>query len=196
MKRFNFIAAAVLAAALASCAKEQKMPLVSGTAGAGDPGYTYKITVEKIEFNWRLEGNDLRIKLKAPVNGWLSAGFDPTKGMQDARMVIGYMENGKPVVVENHGIDPKHHKPDTELGGENNVKDPAGAQADGATVISYTIPLNSADKLDKPINPDGTLLMLAYGESTELAQQHVLWAEAKLNLKTGVYAETLLKRGK
>jgi hypothetical protein len=195
MKHTFIIAAAVFALA-AGCRKKEEMPLVSGTAGPGDAGYTYKLTVEKLDFNWRVDGGDLRIKLKAPVSGWLSAGFEPTKGMQDARMAIGYMENGKPVVVENHGIDPKHHKPDTELGGENNVKDPAVAQAGGVTEVSYAIPLTSPDKLDRPINPDGTLLMLAYGETTEMAQQHALWAEVKVNLKTGAYAEVLLKRGK
>ena len=198
MKNYNFSIALVLAAALAAgCAKkEAELPLASGTAGPGDAGYTYKLTVEKMQFHWRVDGNALHIKLKAPVTGWLAVGFDPSKGMQDAHMVTGYMENGKPVILDQHGIDPKHHKPDTELGGADDVKDPAGVQAGGETELSFTIPVKSADKLDKPIPLDGTDLMLAYGESNEIAQQHVLWAKARLNLRTGAYSETLIKRGK
>lgn len=194
----SFITAAALAAALAACSggAGTDLPLASGTAAAGDPGYAYKLTVEKLQFDWRVDGGDLRVKLKAPAQGWLSAGFDPARGMQGARMVIGLVENGKPVVAEHHGIDPKHHKPDTELGGENNVRDASASLTDRGLEIAFTIPLKSPDKLDKPIDPANALLLLAYGETSELAQQHPFWAAARVNLLTGAYTQTLAKRGK
>src|SRR5271157_4265372 len=69
-----------------SCSKatnEQK-PIFSGTASKGDQGYTYKITLEKIQFNWLIDNDNLKIKLQAQTPGWVGIGFNPSKGMKDA----------------------------------------------------------------------------------------------------------------
>lgn len=188
-------ATAVLAIFLAaSCGRKEEKILEAGTAGTGDPGYAYKLTVEKMQFHWRLDKDELHVKLRAPVAAWLSAGFNPSKGMKNADLIIGYMENGKAVITDQHGIDPKNHRKDTDLGGEDDVRKASGSRTDGETVISFSIPVRPSDKLDKPILPDA-VVMLAYGKSDQTVQQHAFWAKARVNLSSGTYAVTLLKKG-
>lgn len=194
MKKRSFPAAAALAVLLAaSCGKKEEKIIEAGTAGSGDPGYAHKLTVEKIQFHWRLDKDDLRVKLRAPVAAWLGAGFNPSKGMKDANIIIGYLENGKAVITDQHGTDPKNHRKDTDLGGEDNVREAYGARTGGETAISFTIPVRPRDELDKPLLPDAVVL-LAYGKSDQTGQQHAFWAKARVNLASGAYAITLLKK--
>jgi hypothetical protein len=180
-----------------SCAKQAPQILELGTATAGDSGFTYRITVADMQFHWRAESTVLHVKLKAPTTGWLSIGFNPAKGMQDANFIIGLIKDGQAVITDQHGIDPKHHRVDTELGGMDNVMNPAGWESNNETEISFGIPIQSTDALDKPLTLNGnTVILLAYGPTKQLAQQHVMWAKANLNLSTGQYAVTLLMKAK
>jgi hypothetical protein len=198
MKKLFFLLFTVcLAAALLSCSREKasETVLASGTAGPGDQGYTYKITDEKIQYNWRIDGAKLMIKLKAETMGWIGAGFNPTEGMKDATFIIGYVKNGAVTITEQHGTDLKQHLKDTDLGGSDNVADVDGRQANNQTEISFSIPLKSPDKLDRPIDPKGdTVVLLAYGMGTELGQQHVFWSRLHVNLSDGKYSITLKKK--
>lgn len=197
MKNFMLAVTVFLAAILAvSCGQKREQVIEAGTAVAGDSGYAYKMTVGKMQFHWRADGKELRVKLQAPVKGWVSVGFNPGKKMKDANFIISTFENGRAVVTDQHGIDPKNHKKDIDLGGEDNVRDPSGSQTDTETEVRFAFPLQSPDRLDKPIRPDSTVVMLAYGKSNQMAQQHVFWAKARVNLSTGSYAVTLMKTGK
>jgi hypothetical protein len=191
------LVAAFAMMAVFSCAKEKdkEQVLESGKAAAGDAGYTYKITVDKMQFNWKAEASGLSVKLKAPTTGWLSAGFNPTQGMKDANFIIGLIKDGKAVITDQHGIDLKQHRKDTDLGGDDNIRNPAGSEMNNETEISFVIPLKSPDSLDKPITVNGdTVVLLAYGQTKQMAQQHVMWARATVNLSTGAYTVNLLKR--
>ena len=198
MKKYSLLFfTGCIAAALFCCAKEsaQESVLESGVAGPGDTGYSHRIPVEKMQFNWRIDGNALHIKLKADTMGWLGIGFNPTQGMKDATFVIGFVKNGTVTVTEQHGTDLKQHMKNTDLGGSDNVADAAGRQANNQTEISFSIPLQSPDKLDRPIDPKGdTVVLLSYGMSTELGQQHVFWSRLHVNLADGKYSVTLKKK--
>lgn len=194
MGKLRLPAIAALAALLAvSCGKKEEKVLEAGTAGAGEPGYDYALTVEKMQFHWRLDKDELRVKLRAPVAAWLSAGFNPSKGMKDANLIIGHMENGRAVITDQHGVDTKKHRKDTDLGGEDDVREPSGSRTGGETVISFAIPVRARDQLDKPVLPDAVVL-LAYGKTDEAEQQHLFWAKARVNLATGAYAVTLSRK--
>ena len=193
--RKNYIALAALLAALAvACGKKAEKVLETGNAAAGDKGYTYAVTVEKMQFHWRLDGGLLRVKLKAPVQGWLAAGFDPERGMLGSNMMVGYLEGGRAVVTDQHGTDPKLHRKDIDLGGTDDLRETWGRQDAAGTEIGFTLPLETGDKLDKPLRPEAVVLMLAYGTTNEMAKQHVFWGKARLNLRTGAYETTIIKR--
>ena len=197
-KRLSAIALALAVAAMVSgCAKKPEPIISSGTAAPGDSGYTYKLTVDPMEFNWRAEGGNLHVKMKGPAGVWISVGFNPTKGMKDANFIIGYVENGKAVVTDQFGTDPKQHRKDTDLGGTDDVKDAAGFENANETVITFTLPLNSGDALDRPISLDSnTVVLFAAGKEKQTAQQHTFWAKAGVNLSTGAYAVNLIRKAK
>ncbi len=183
---------------LFSCAPEdqsRQKPLESGTAGPGDSGYSHKITIENMQFNWRVDGQNLAVLLRAGTMGWLGAGFNPTQGMKDASFIIGAVQDGRATITAQHGTDPKQHLKDTDLGGQDNLAGAGGKQENNQTEIRFSIPLKSPDRLDPPIDPSGeTVVLLSYGPGAELAQQHVFWARLRVNLTDGNYSVDLKKK--
>jgi hypothetical protein len=177
-----------------SCSKatnEQK-PIFSGTADKGDRGYTYKITLEKIQFNWSIDNDNLKIKLQAQTPGWVGIGFNPTEGMKGANFILGSVKDGAATITNQHGISKTLHRKNTDLGGANRIINPSGTSNNTQTVIGFAIPYKAGDKLNKPINMnEDTTVLLAYGQSKQLAQVHSFNAKLKVNLTTGKYSVLL-----
>jgi hypothetical protein len=180
-----------------TCSKgTSNKPLESGTAGKGDPGYTYKISIEKMQFNWAVAGKTIRIMLKGKTDGWIGIGFNPTNGMKDANFILGMYKNGQAVLTNQHGTAPTMHKKNVDLGGNNYIKNPSGSETNGETEITFTYPLKTRGKLDKPIDVNGkTIVLLAHGPNKELSQVHSFRAKLEVNLTTGKYS-VLLMTGK
>jgi hypothetical protein len=176
--------------------KESDKGLEGGTAVKGDPGYTYKITIDKIQFNWMIENQNLKIKLATQNPGWIGIGFNPTNIMKDANFILGYVKNGAAMISNQHGISSTLHKKNEDIGGASHIMNPSGTEKNGMTEISFTIPLKTGNKLDRPIDVNGnTAVLLAYGESKNLAQLHAFRAKLNVNLSNGSYS-LLLMTGK
>ncbi len=180
-----------------SCSKagNDQKAISSGDAAKGDPGYTYKITLEKMQFNWRLDGDNLKIKLQAQTPGWVGIGFNPSEGMKDANFVMGSVDKGVATITHQYGVSKTMHKKNVDLGGENRVTQTSGSERDNATEITFSMPYKTADKLNKPINvKQDTTVLLAYGKSKLLMQVHVFMAKLKINLSTGKYSVLMSKK--
>jgi hypothetical protein len=199
MKRMvTILVCGIMAGFLFSCSKgkQSDKELGKGTAGQGDKGYTYKITVEKVQFNWLVDNNNLHVKLVVQNPGWVGVGFNPTEGMKDANFILGYVKDGAVMISNQHGTSMTLHKKNQELGGDGHVMNPSGIEKNGITEISFEIPLKTGDKLDRPITVNGdTGLLLAYGASKNLAQIHMFRAKLNVNLSNGAYS-VLLMSGK
>src|SRR4030066_1031150 len=102
-------------------------------------------TVEKegITFSWRVNNNMLDIKMKAPTKGWLAVGIDPSKKMKDADYILGCVVNGNALFQDNYGSGNLSHKPDTSLGGTDDIKNKSAKENNDSTEISFSISLNS-----------------------------------------------------
>ena len=185
----------IMAGMLVSCKKGSQSgeALESGTARKGDPGYTYRIAVDKIQFNWSVENKNLRVKLAARNPGWVGIGFNPTDGMKDANFILGYVKDGVAVISNQHGVSSTLHKKNEDIGGAGHVMNPSGMEKNGITEISFTIPLTTGGMLDRPIDLNGnTAVLLAYGESKNLAQLHSFRAKLYVNLSNGSYSIVLM----
>lgn len=159
-------------------------------AAQGDPGYTFKIRVKNIDFNWRVAAGKINIKLLAPADGWVGVGFNATKIMKEGRFYLGYVENGKVTISEEYGTGISQHTNITSLGGARTVSSPEGGITNKKAEITFAIPLNAKDRFGTPIEPDGeTVLMLAYGLTRKLSQQHAFFTKLKVNLATGAYTK-------
>jgi hypothetical protein len=120
-----------------------------GDDGNGADDYNTK-TVNNITLQWKTDtlGN-LLVKVSATTVGWIAVGFDPTAGMQDANIIIGYVLNDTAHIRDDFGTGLHAHVADTTIGGTDDVSDKAGSEIGGVTEISFTIPLDSGDPRDR-----------------------------------------------
>lgn len=161
--------------------------LVSMVHVAQSAEYQHSLTVEKMTFDWSIEGDQLAVKLSAPTTGWVAVGFNPSNKMKDANIVIGYVKKGKVKIVDDFGTGASQHKADTKVGGVENVTVVGGSEEGGATTLEFSIPLNSGDEKDGVIDPNAdTTVILGYGpERDSFRMKHDFNATFVVNLGSG-----------
>ncbi len=149
--------------------------------------YQHTLEVKNMQFSWTVEGDQIHVQLSAKTTGWVGIGFDPETAMQGANIIIGAVKKGKFKVEDHYGDRKRGHSSDEKLGGKNDVVDPSGSEADGVTTISFSFPLDTGDKYDKPINPEATSrVMLAYGSGKDsFKTRHPYRTVYEINYSTG-----------
>ena len=196
MKSRILLIVVALAVCLVSCGKEQQEPAVleTKTASAGESGYTYQIQIEKMVFQWAVDNSQLKVKLAAETEGWVGIGFNPSEQMKDANFIIGIVKDGVVTVTDEHGTDNKLHKEDSDIGGASDVSDASGSEGSFGTEIAFSIPLAGSDTLDTPIDLSSDItILLAYGKTDRLVQQHIMRSELTVNLSNGNYTVVYVK---
>jgi hypothetical protein len=157
----------------------------------GDLGdYSHGIVVKNMRFLWKLQGDSIDIKVVGKTKGWVGIGLNPEapESMTGGNFIIGYVKGGKPEAFDHYGTAKGKHKDDQKLGGEANLTNLSGTEQNGNTELAFTIPLDSGDAKDKPLNPEGdTTVFLAYGRSDSVALKHRFFAALTVNLSTGKY---------
>jgi len=149
--------------------------------------YDHEVQAKKITFAWKIEGDNLAVKLSAETEGWVGIGFNPVKEMKGANFILGYVKNGKVVLEDDFGSGQNSHKADTKLDGTSDVTLVGGLEKDGMTTVEFTIPLNSVDKNDTKIDANGeNIVLLAYGSGRDtFLAKHKYRTALKVNLSTG-----------
>jgi len=156
--------------------------------------YSHGIAVREMRFFWTLQEDSIDIKLAAPTAGWMGIGFNPEmpENMKGANFMIGYVKGGKAEVFDHYGTETKKHKDDEKIGGKSDLSNLSGSELDGQTVLEFTIPLDSGDAMDQPLNVQGdTIVLLAYGRSDSIVLKHRFRAILKVTLSSGEH--TVLK---
>jgi len=151
-------------------------------------GYSPGVALENIRLLWRLREDSIDIKLAAKTKGWVGVGFNPETGenMKGANLIIGYVKAGKLEIVDHYGTMKDKHKEDEKIGGRADLSNLSGSEIDGTTELEFTLPLNSGDAMDKPLDTEGdNIVLLAYGRSDSLVLKHRFRALLRLNLATG-----------
>jgi len=154
-------------------------------AFAGDSTVTQGKTISagKFTFTYSSDGANLIASVSAPVAGWIAVGFNPTSVMKQANMIVGYMNGTTGVVVDQYGDGMFSHKPDTALGGKNDIILSSVTRDSGVTTMSFTIPLDSGDKYDsKLIAGEKVKLIFAAGKTDDIAKKHSMKATATIKL--------------
>ena len=154
---------------------------------ASSMGYLYKLEVKNMQFSWTVEGDKIHVKLSAKTTGWVAIGFYPEKKMGGANIIIGAVKDGKFKIEDHYANRSRGHSSDEKLGGKNDVLNPSGSEENGVTTISFTLPLDTGDKFDKPINPEGTSkIMLAHGKGRDsFKNRHPFRTTYEINFSTG-----------
>jgi len=149
--------------------------------------YQHKLEVKNMQFSWSIEGDLIHVMLSAKTKGWVGIGFDPVKDMKGANIILGFVNDGEFNIQDHYGTKKRSHASDEKLGGKNDVIDPSGSEENGVTTISFSYPLNTGDKFDKPINPEGTnRVLLSYGAGKDsFRNRHPYRTIYDIDLSTG-----------
>lgn len=149
--------------------------------------YDHEVKDKRISFAWKVDGDNLAVKMSAQTDGWVGIGFNPIKEMKGGNFILGYVKDGKAEIVDEFGNEENNHSLDSKLGGTEDATLVGGTEEGGVTTIEFTMPLKSADKNDTAITVDGdTTVLLAYGGGRDsFKSKHQYRTELKVNLSTG-----------
>ena len=144
--------------------------LISSSLGAGE---WKSADAGDFHLEWMVDGLNLNIKVTAPTEGWIAVGFNPTKKMKDANIIMGYVEDGMVVIEDHFGSGQISHRNDGSLGGSDDVMNKSGSERNGVTELSYTIPLNSGDPYDRVLTEGHTYkVILASHSKDKITMKH------------------------
>ncbi len=153
---------------------------LSGIAGAGD----WK-TVDSGDFHleWMVDGDNLNVKVSTETEGWVAVGFNPSKKMKDANIIIGFVENGTVTIEDHFGNGQISHRSDIALGGSDDVSNKAGTEVNGVTELSFTIPMDSGEQDDRALMEGETYkVIFASNRKDKITAKHNRRSSAMITL--------------
>jgi len=135
---------------------------------------TFKtVKAGKFTFSYKIDGKNLAATVSCKTQGWIAVGFNPKSIMQGANLIMGSVVDGKALLSDEFGTDTYSHKPDTAIGGKNNIISGDCTQASGVTTLSFTIPLDSGDPMDVKLVPGSKVkLIFATGATNDIRKKH------------------------
>jgi hypothetical protein len=106
-----------------------KVPALSAKPGDWTPDgvvtdneYAKMQQFGEFEVYSRIDGDKVRMALKAKTNGYVAIGFEPAQRMQDADIILGFVKDGKATVADMFSTGPTGpHPQDEQQGGKNDV---------------------------------------------------------------------------
>ncbi|OJF76218.1 MAG: hypothetical protein BKP49_08740 [Treponema sp. CETP13] len=124
------------------------------------------LKTKDFDFSWEIQESNLIMTLSAPTTGWVSVGFEPTKMMKDADILLFSVDKDGIVSAEDdYGTSLFGHKNDVNLGGTNNITILSGSEKNGTTTVSFSIPLSSGDVYDKQL-VKGQMIKVLFASSS------------------------------
>lgn len=162
----------LLTCTMAFCAKDTVV--TSATYKANKPEWIV-VKSDSFVFSYRISEKNLVAKVSYPTTGWVAIGFNPGKVMKGANIIMGTRINNVAVLSDEYGTGWFSHKPDTTIGGKNNISSGDCVIDNGVMTILFTIPLNSGDDKDGSIERGKpTKIMFAAGKKNDLKSKHTV----------------------
>ncbi len=145
-----------------------------GVVSEGEYDHELELAGGKFKVYWRTDGEYLYMALSGKTAGWVAIGFEPTKRMKDADMIIGWVKDGKATVVDAYSTgETGPHPPDEKLGGRNDILSYGGSEKDGTTVIEFKRKLATGDKYDKDLRPGMRVkFIFAMADEDQFTKKH------------------------
>lgn len=142
-----------------------------------------KVDLKNFSVSWVVLENEIEFTLRAKTTGWIAIGFEPTKMMKDADIIIAYVKDGELTIEDQYANGLTSHKPDTTLKGTDDVVGIEGIEKDGYTTVKFRIPQNSKDKFDKKLIPGKKYkIILAYGKKDNFKSIHSYKTSTEIKL--------------
>ncbi len=143
--------------------------------GVITPGeYTGVQVYGNYEIHWARDEEYIYVGMRARTGGWVAVGFDatPGAGMADADMILGVVVGDEVTVSDEFGTGPTAHRPDTELGGTDDILEFGGTEQEGWTTIEFKRALDTGDPYDAVLAEGTITIMWAYSSSKSLTAYH------------------------
>jgi hypothetical protein len=143
--------------------------------GVITPGeYTGVQIYGNYEIHWASDEEYIYVGMRAKIGGWVSVGFDatPGAGMADVDMVLGVVNGDEVTVSDEFGTGPTTHRPDTELGGTDDILEFGGVEQGGWTTIEFKRALDTGDPYDAVLTGGTITIIWAYSSSKSLTAYH------------------------
>jgi DOMON domain len=134
-----------------------------------------KAEVKGIVFYWEIVDENINIILSAPTEGWIAVGFNPSRMMKDADILIGYVKNGEVFMEDHFGSGNTKHQADIDLGGTEDITISGGFEEKDKTTLQFSRPLNSGDSNDRKLEEGKEYkVIFAYGKRDNFKSYHKL----------------------
>lgn len=142
------------------------------------------MTAGGFTMEWEVQGADLVMTVSAKTTGWISVGFEPTRIMKDADILIFAVDkDGKVTGSDHYGTSIFGHRKDTTLGGTEDVTVISGSEVDGVTTVTFSIPLSSGDSKDKVLaSGQKVKVLFASSKKDDFLTKHNKKAKGKITL--------------
>ena len=173
MKKIILMVFFVLGLALMGCTSSSDSPAVSVT----DDDFK-SISESGFTFQWQVDGDNLKVRLKHATGGWVACGFatGDTGTMSNANIIMGYIDDTtNEAVIEDRNSFGMTSAQALDTTNNVTINTEESSQDATGTQISFSIPLNSGDDKDLVLVPGTTYdLLLAAGSDTSdnFSDQH------------------------
>ncbi len=159
-----------------------------GVIGRGEYPFRAEFKGGDFILHWNVAGDRAAFAMEAETPGWVSIGFEPTAVMENADMIVGWVDGqGKVFVLDCFSTGMfGPHPPDTDLGGTEDIISYGGSETGGRTVIEFLRPLTSRDPYDRNLPPSGGVdVIWAFGGTDNFENIHAAAGSGSINLASG-----------
>ncbi|KAK3239360.1 hypothetical protein CYMTET_50709 [Cymbomonas tetramitiformis] len=154
---------------------------------------------DQYQLTWRSKTGadgvlEAHISLRVKAAGWVGFGVEGPGGMQEADIVMGYVDDeGIAWARDYYGVGPGvAPELDSAIGGTEDLRNVAGAFVDGFTILNFTKKFHTGDPFDLDINAqDATPVIFSWNsaDSVDTSQYHGNTARGKSSVAFHLLAE-------
>ena len=133
---------------------------------------------------WQNDDRHIYVGMSAQTDGWVAVGFDPSSKMADGDILLGFVKDGMPVIIDMISTGPLGpHHPDNERGGASDIVEFGGAEVEDVTTIEFKRLLVTGDDNDNDLIRGVNKIIWAYGSNDDSSQRHSKRGSAEITLQ-------------
>ena len=152
-----------------------------GVLGAEE--YLGEMVYGNYEIRWFTDEEYVYFGIRAKTDGWVAVGLEPTSGMRDADIIMGFVQDGVASVSDQFSIGVYGpHSTDMELGGTDDIIEFGGREEEGFTTIEFKRFLVTGDEYDKELYGGSVEIIWAYGSADDYTRQNSIRGDGEIDI--------------
>ncbi|PRP76058.1 ferric reductase-like transmembrane protein [Planoprotostelium fungivorum] len=142
---------------------------------------------------WSITGDTIHFDMSATTTGWVGIGLNSQNMMQGADMMVGWVDNGNVVLLDQYATGRSLPQNDADNGGANDLTLTGNSSLPNRVSISFSRKLVTQDQHDWKITTDSLYVLYAYGSKFGPGQSyqfHDVWGSKYVNLMSNTVKPT------